>query len=150
MPGLGGTQRTTRLAGRGVASELIFTGDLIGAEEAARMGLVNRVVAPTQLMQTARQMAERIASRAPVAIAKAKAAILAAERLPLEEGLALEVDLASEVHATADRVEGMRAFVEKRARSLPGSKRVKELPEKASRLQASPLWGGKGFCHRQS
>ncbi len=120
MPGLGGTQRTTRLAGRGVASELIFTGDLIGAEEAMRVGLVNRVVAPAQLMETARQMAERIASRAPIAVAKAKEAILAAERLPLEEGLALEVDLASEVHATSDRVEGMRAFVEKRAPVFTG------------------------------
>lgn len=114
MPGLGGTQRTTRLVGRGIASELIFTGDLISAEEAARMGLVNRVVPPAQLMETARQVAERIASRAPVAIAKAKAAILAAQQLPLEEGLAFELERACEVHATPDRVEGMRAFVEKR------------------------------------
>jgi enoyl-CoA hydratase len=60
-----------------VASELIFTGDLIGAEKAAGMGLVNRVVAPQQLLETARELAERIASRAPVAVAKAKAAILA-------------------------------------------------------------------------
>lgn len=114
MPGLGGTQRTTRLAGRGVASELIFTGDLIGAEEAARMGLLNRVVAPAQLMETARQLAERIASRAPVAVAKAKAAILAAQQLPLDEGLAFELERACEVHATPDRVEGMQAFIEKR------------------------------------
>ena len=114
MPGLGGTQRTTRLAGRGVASELIFTGDLIGAEEAARVGLVNRVVAPAKLMETARELAERIASRAPVAVAKAKAAILATQQLPLEEGLAFELDRACEVRATPDRVEGMQAFVEKR------------------------------------
>ncbi|MBC7248654.1 MAG: enoyl-CoA hydratase/isomerase family protein [Anaerolineae bacterium] len=114
MPGLGGTQRTTRLVGRGVASELIFTGDLIGAEEAARVGLVNRVVEPAKLMETARQLAERIASRAPVALAKAKAAILATQQLPLDEGLAFELDRAIEVMATPDRVEGMQAFIEKR------------------------------------
>jgi enoyl-CoA hydratase len=120
MPGLGGTQRTTRLAGRGVASELVFTGDLIGAEQAARMGLVNRVVASAQLMETARQLAERIASRAPVAVAKAKAAILATQQLPLDEGLAFEVDRACEVHATPDRVEGMQAFIEKREPAFTG------------------------------
>ncbi len=114
LPGLGGTQRTTRLAGRGVASELVFTGDLIGAEEAARMGLLNRVVAPAQLMETARQLADRIASRAPVAVAKAKASILATQQLPLDKGLAFELERASEVMATPDRVEGMQAFIEKR------------------------------------
>jgi enoyl-CoA hydratase/3-hydroxyacyl-CoA dehydrogenase len=114
LPGLGGTQRTTRLAGRGVASELVFTGDLIGAEEAARMGLLNRVVAPAQLMETARQLADRIASRAPVAVAKAKAAILATQQLPLDKGLAFELERASEVMTTPDRVEGMQAFIEKR------------------------------------
>jgi enoyl-CoA hydratase / 3-hydroxyacyl-CoA dehydrogenase len=114
LPGLGGTQRTTRLAGRGVASELVFTGDLIGAEEAARMGLLNRVVAPAQLMETARQMADRIASRAPVAVARAKAAILATQQLPLDKGLAFELDRACEVMTTPDRAEGMQAFIEKR------------------------------------
>jgi enoyl-CoA hydratase/3-hydroxyacyl-CoA dehydrogenase len=114
LPGLGGTQRTTRLAGRGVASELVFTGDLIGAEEAARMGLLNRVVAPAQLMETARQLANRIASRGPVAVAKAKAAILATQQLTLDKGLAFELECTSEVMATPDRVEGMQAFIEKR------------------------------------
>jgi enoyl-CoA hydratase len=114
MPGLGGTQRTTRLAGRGVASKLVFTGDLIGAEEAVRMGLLNRVVAPAQLVETARQLADRIASRAPVAVAKAKAAILATQQLPLDKGLAFELDRACEVMTTPDRVEGMQAFIEKR------------------------------------
>jgi enoyl-CoA hydratase/3-hydroxyacyl-CoA dehydrogenase len=114
MPGLGGTQRTTRLVGRGVASELVLTGDVIRPEEAARVGLVNRVVAPDKLMETAGELAERIASRAPVALAKAKAAIVATQQLGLEEGLAFEVDRACEVHATPDRAEGMQALIEKR------------------------------------
>ncbi|HOR00445.1 MAG TPA: enoyl-CoA hydratase-related protein [Anaerolineae bacterium] len=121
MPGLGGTQRATRLAGRGVASELVLTGDLIGAEEAARVGLVNRVVAPPQLMATARRLADRIASRAPVAVAKSKAAILATQRLPLDEGLAFELDRSSEVMATPDRVEGMQAFIDKRPPVFTGT-----------------------------
>jgi len=120
IPGMGGTQRAARLAGRGVASELIFSGDLIGAEAAARMGLVDRVVPPAQLMDAARQMAARIASRAPVAVAKAKAAIVATQRLPLDKGLAFELDRMSEVMATPDRVEGMQAFVEKRKPAFTG------------------------------
>lgn len=114
IPGLGGTQRTPRLVGRGVAAELIFTGDLIGAEEAARIGLLNRVVAPEQLSETARQLAARIATRGPVAVAKAKAAILASQQLPLDEGLAFELERTCEVMATPDRVEGMQAFIDKR------------------------------------
>ncbi len=114
LPGQGGTQRTTRLAGRGVASELVLTGDLIGAEQAARIGLVNRVVPPAQLMETARQLADRIASRAPLAVARAKAAILATQELPLAQGLAFEVEQACEAMATPDRVEGMQAFIDKR------------------------------------
>jgi enoyl-CoA hydratase len=135
LPGLGGTQRATRLAGRGVASELVFTGDLIGAEEAARVGLVNRVVAPAQLMETARELAERIASRAPVAVAKAKAAIHAAQRLPLDKGLLFELERASEVMATPDRVEGMQAFVEKRKPVFTGQepRRARTIRRKVKR-----------------
>jgi len=114
VPGWGGTQRMPRLSGRGFASELIFTGDLIGTEDAARMGLLNRVVEPAQLMKTARKLADRIASRAPVAVAKSKAAIVASQQLPLDKGLLLELDLMAEAMATPDRVEGMQAFVEKR------------------------------------
>ena len=114
FPGLGGTQRAARSIGRGAASELVFTGDPISADEAARLGLVNRVVPPAQLMAEARKLAGRMASRAPVAIAKAKAAIHASQQLSLDEGLAFEVDRTSEVFATPDRVEGMQAFVEKR------------------------------------
>lgn len=120
LPGLGGTQRSARLAGRGVASELVFSGDVISAEEAARAGLVNRVVAPGQLMQTARKLADRISSRAPLAVAKAKFAILASQELPLSKGLVFEVDRVSEAMATQDRVEGMQAFIEKRKPNFTG------------------------------
>ena len=114
LPGLGGTQRAARLVGRGPAAELIFTAEPISADEAARIGLVNRVVPPAQLMAEARKLAERIASRAPVAVAKAKAALHASQQLPLDQGLAFEVDRVMEAFATPDRVEGMQAFVEKR------------------------------------
>jgi enoyl-CoA hydratase/3-hydroxyacyl-CoA dehydrogenase len=114
FPGLGGTQRAARLIGRGAASELIFTGDPINADEAARLGLVNRVVPPAQLMAEARKLAGRIASRAPVAVAKAKAAIHATQQLPLDKGLVFEVDRVSEAFASPDRAEGMQAFIEKR------------------------------------
>jgi enoyl-CoA hydratase/3-hydroxyacyl-CoA dehydrogenase len=114
FPGLGGTQRAARLVGRGVASELVFAGDPVSAEEAARVGLVNRVVPPAQLMVEARKLAGRIASRAPVAVAKAKAAIHASQQLPLDKGLVFEVDRVSEAFASPDRAEGMQAFIEKR------------------------------------
>jgi enoyl-CoA hydratase len=130
LPGLGGTQRATRLAGRGVASELIFTGDVIGAEEGARRGLVDRVVAPAALMETAHELAGRMASRAPLAVAKAKAAILATQQLPLDKGLAFEVDRACEVMATPDRLEGMTAFIEKRKPAFSGRE---PRPARASR-----------------
>ena len=133
LPGLGGTQRTTRLAGRGVASQLVFSGDLIGAEEAARMGLLNRVVAPAQLMETARALADRIASRAPVAIAKAKGAILATQQLSLDKGLVFELERACEVMATPDRVEGMQAFIEKRKPVFAGKE---PRPVRATRRKA--------------
>jgi enoyl-CoA hydratase len=114
FPGFGGTQRAARLIGRGAASELVLTGDPISADEAARLGLVNRVVPPAQLMAEARKLAGRMASRAPVAIAKAKAALHASQQLSLDEGLVFEVDRVAETFATPDRVEGMQAFVEKR------------------------------------
>lgn len=88
--------------------------------ETARIGLVNRVVAPAQLIQIARKMADRIASRAPLAVAKAKFAILASQELPLSKGLVFEVDRVSEAMAAPDRVEGMQAFIEKRKPNFTG------------------------------
>lgn len=120
FPGLGGTQRAARAIGRGAASELVFMGDPISAEEAARLGLVSRVVPPMQLMAEARKLAGRLASRAPVAIAKAKAAVHASQQLSLDKGLLFETERVCEVFATPDRVEGMQAFVEKRKPAFTG------------------------------
>jgi len=114
IPGMGGTQRAPRLLGPSAASELVLTGDIINAAEAERIGLVNRVFPPALLMGAARKLAGRIASRAPGAVAKGKAAIQATQQLPLAKGLAFEVEQEMQLMAMPDRAEGMQAFIEKR------------------------------------
>jgi enoyl-CoA hydratase/3-hydroxyacyl-CoA dehydrogenase len=114
FPGLGGTQRTTRLIGKGRACELIFTGIPIGAEEAARIGLVNRAVPPRQLMAEAQRMAKRIAGQGPIAVGRAKAAINQALQADLDAGLAFELEAVTLTFGTEDQKEGMMAFVERR------------------------------------
>ncbi len=114
IPGLGGTQRAPRLVGPSVAAELVMTGDIIDAAEAARIGLVNRVLPSALLMPSAKKLAGRIAARAPVAVAKGKAAIKATHELPLAQGLDHELEQVMQLMATPDRVEGMQAFIEKR------------------------------------
>lgn len=120
FPGFGGTQRTTRLIGKGRACELIFTGDHISAEEAASIGLVNRVVPPQQLMDEARRLAERIATRGPLAVAGAKVAINQALRTGLDDGLAVELDGVIQAFTTQDQKEGMTAFLERRKPEFKG------------------------------
>src|SRR5215213_7110584 len=93
IPGGGGTQRLTRLVGEGKAMELILTGDIIGAEEAHALGLVNHVVAPEDLEAKTMELANKIAEMSPVALAMAKAAVKNAARLNLREGVDAEVDL---------------------------------------------------------
>ncbi len=122
IPGLGGTQRAPRLVGAGVASELVLTRDLINATEAVRIGLVNRVVPPSLLIETAKKLAGRMVARAPVALAKAKAAIQATHTLPFDKGLDFELERVMETMATPDRVEGMQAFVEKRKPVFTGQR----------------------------
>jgi enoyl-CoA hydratase len=114
MPGAGGTQRLTRAIGKARAMDLILTGRTIGAVEAERMGLVSRVVAPEDTLDTAIELASRIAGQAPVAVLAAKEAIKQAEELPLSAGLQHERRAFYLLFASDDQGEGMAAFVEKR------------------------------------
>jgi enoyl-CoA hydratase len=120
IPGYGGTQRLARLVGEGRAMELCLTGEMIGAEEAWRIGLVNRVVEPAELMGAARELAGKILSKGPLAIRFAMEAIHRGLSLPLAEGLALEANLFGLSASTEDRAEGVAAFLEKRKPAFRG------------------------------
>jgi enoyl-CoA hydratase len=119
IPGFGGTQRLPRLVGCGKAKELILTGEPIHAGEAQRLGLANRVVALDALLFEALKLAALIASRGPVAVRSAKRAINLAGAGGLA-GFAIEAELLGHCFVTADRKEGMRAFLEKRAPVFTG------------------------------
>jgi len=120
MPGSGGTQRLPRVVGMAKAKELVLMGEIIGAAEAAEIGLVNRVAPKGRALETAMAMAETIASRGPVAVREAKRALDLAGDLPLDEGLAAELDASERIFATQDMLEGARAFFEKRAPRFTG------------------------------
>ncbi len=115
MPGMGGTQRLTRLVGRVKAMEMILTGRMIGAEEAERAGLVSRVVPAAELLGEAMKVAERIADFSAPIVTMAKEAVNRADETSLAEGLRFERRLFYAMFATEDQKEGMSAFVEKRA-----------------------------------
>jgi enoyl-CoA hydratase len=121
IPGYGGTQRLSRLIGRDRAKGLIFTGERIGAEEAFRLGLVDRVVPAAGLIEEAFALAGSLAAKAPRAIALAKRAINDGFELALDEAIALEADLFGQAVATDDRREGTNAFIEKRQPKWNGS-----------------------------
>lgn len=114
IPGYGGTQRLVRLAGRGVATELIVTGEHIDADQALQMRLVNKVVERSELIPAALAMAESIAQRAPYAVKLALQALDAAVQLPQDEGMKIEAQLFALVCGTEDHQEGTAAFLEKR------------------------------------
>jgi enoyl-CoA hydratase/carnithine racemase len=114
IPGGGGTQRLPRLVGRGKALEMILTGVRVPAAEALRIGLVERVVPVAELMSAAQALARQIADKAPIALRYAKEAVVGGLGLPLADGIRLENDLATLLRTTEDRVEGAKAFVEKR------------------------------------
>jgi enoyl-CoA hydratase len=120
IPGYGGTQRLARLVGRGKAQELILTGDLIDAAEAYRIGLVNRVFAPEELVAGTQAVAETILSRGPLAIRYALEAIRRGLNMPLEDGLDFEATLFGVLCASEDMKEGTRAFLEKRKARFTG------------------------------
>ena len=120
IPWDGGTQRLSRLVGRGKAMEMILTGDVIDAREAHRIGLVNKVVPPQELLAVVMDMAKEIASKGPIALRYAKEAVHKGMDLTLEQGLRLEADLYFLLHTTRDRTEGIRAFQEKRSPQFEG------------------------------
>lgn len=120
LPGGGGTQRLPRIVGLGAALRLILTGEPIAADEALRLRLVEEVVEPGALLDRAFAIAETIASKSPVAVAAAKEATRAALSVPLEEGLKLETALFQVCFSSADKAEGVRAFLEKRPAEFTG------------------------------
>ncbi|HEX4021033.1 MAG TPA: enoyl-CoA hydratase-related protein [Acidobacteriaceae bacterium] len=120
IPGYGGTQRLPRLVGKGVALQLILTGEMISAADALRVGLVNEVVPLDQLLARGEQIARTIASMAPLAIRYSLEAVHRGYDVPLEEGLYLEASLFGLSCSTADKAEGTGAFLEKRAATWQG------------------------------
>jgi enoyl-CoA hydratase len=120
MPGAGGTQRLTRAIGKAKAMELVLTGDNLGAREAEARGLVTRVVPAEATLETALELAGRIAALPPIAVVAAKEAVNRAEELSLEAGLEFERRNFFLLFATEDKQEGMAAFTEKRPPTWSG------------------------------
>jgi len=120
IPGYGGTQRLARLVGRARALEMLLTGEPVDAAEAFRIGLVNHVVPPGELLEFSRQLMVKILSAGPVAVALAMHAVDAGLDGSLEEGLRLEAAAFGLAASTQDRLEGTRAFLEKRKAIFAG------------------------------
>jgi enoyl-CoA hydratase len=120
FPGFGGTQRLPRLIGKGKAKELILTGKMISAEEAFRMGMVNRVVPQTSLMEEAKKVAAQISGNGVIGVRLAKMVVDAGFNMDLEEACNLESYAFGIGFSTEDQKEGMTAFVEKRKPSFKG------------------------------
>ena len=120
IPGGGGTQRLTRLVGEGKSMELILTGEIIDAQNAFGLGLVNHVVPADQLEARTMEIANRIAEKSPIALRLAKEAIRLASRSNMDEGLRREVDLFALCFSSEDKNEGVAAFLEKRKAEFKG------------------------------
>ena len=120
LPGYGGSQRLARLCGKGMAHELCLTGEMINAEEAQRIGLVNHIYEPTELLPAAEAMAKKIIEKAPLAVKYCMEAIERGVEMPQEEGLFLEATLFGVCCATEDMREGTKAFLEKRPPNFQG------------------------------
>ncbi len=120
IPGDGGTQRLPRLVGQGRAMEMIITGDFIDAQEAYRIGLVNKVFPPEKLKEEAMELAKKIASRPPLAVRYAKEAVNRSQEGDSVSGFALESYLHALSCTTEDKKEGVSAFLEKRKGKFKG------------------------------
>ncbi len=120
IPGYGGTQRLPRLVGKGRAMEMLLTGDMIDAQEAYRIGLVNKVTSKEELIPTCESIAKKITTKGPVAVRYALESSNQGMEMPLEEGLFLEATLFGLACATEDMKEGTKAFMEKRKAVFKG------------------------------
>jgi enoyl-CoA hydratase len=121
IPGYGGTQRLTRIAGKGRALQLLLTGEIIDAAEAFRIGLANQVVAPAMLLEAAKGMVTAMMANGPLALARCIEVVNRGADMALEDACALEAKVFSELAATDDMREGTSAFLEKRAPAFRGS-----------------------------
>jgi len=120
IPEDGGTQRLPRIVGRGKAMELLLTAATISAEEALKIGLVSRIVPPENLTEETNKLAATVAAKGPIALKYLKEAVIKGMDMTLEQGLRLEADLYFLLHTTADRTEGITAFLEKRNPNYKG------------------------------
>jgi enoyl-CoA hydratase/carnithine racemase len=120
IPGYGGSQRLPRLVGKGMAMQLVLTGEMITAQEAHRIGLVNEVIAPADLMARAESIAQKIIANGPLAVQYAMEAVNRGMEMTQAEGLYLEATLFGLCCATEDKTEGTRAFLEKRPAQFKG------------------------------
>jgi enoyl-CoA hydratase len=120
IPGYGGTQRMPRLVGKGKAKQLIFTGEIISAAEAYRIGLVDEVYPPDELMNKAMAMAKTIAAKGPTAVSIAKECINRGVDINLSAGTDLEIASFGTIYGDNDAVEGLTAFLEKRPPNFKG------------------------------
>jgi enoyl-CoA hydratase/carnithine racemase len=120
IPGYGGTQRLPRLVGKGVAMQLVLAGEMITAQDALRIGLVNVVTAPADLISRAEAIAQKISANAPLAVQYAMEAVNKGMEMTLAEGLYLEATLFGVCCATEDKKEGTAAFLEKRTAQFKG------------------------------
>lgn len=120
MPGFGGSQRLQRLVGQGIAKEILFTGNMINAERAYEIGLVNKVVDAAEVLAEATKMAKIIAVKSPLGISFTKKAVNEGANLDIERAVSLEAELFGSLFSTKDQKEGMAAFLEKRQADFKG------------------------------
>ncbi|NMC27368.1 MAG: short-chain-enoyl-CoA hydratase [Syntrophomonadaceae bacterium] len=119
-PGFGGTQRLPRLVGLGMAKEILYTGNNIDAQEALRIGLVNKIVPEAELMDYVKKIAKDISARGAIAVRLCKDAVNEGMQTDIDRAMSIEADIFGLCFATADQKEGMRAFVEKRKAQFTG------------------------------
>jgi enoyl-CoA hydratase len=120
MAGYGGTQRLPRLVGKGIAKELLFTGEMISAQRAYELGIVNRLVEPEELLNEAMKLAASIAAKSPLGVQFSKKAVNMGMNLDLDRALAMESEIFGSLFSTEDQAEGMSAFIEKRKPAFVG------------------------------